>query len=151
MPNTSLADPIRFLADAGVVSSSGFVTATQPTVTAKAANYTINPLVDKPGTIFTNYGASGAVNFTLPAPVAALAGYVYDFLSVVDQNILVVAGTADTLIAIDDVAADSLAASTTDQKIAAYLRAICVQTGASTYQWVAVTLNNGITGTVATA
>lgn len=145
-----LHDAVRFLKDLGLATDAGHLRAGVPVVTAKAASYTINPQADKPGTIFTNYGATGAVTFTLPAPTSAVNGFVYDFLGVVDQDILVAAATVDTLVALNDVAADSLAASTVGQKIGAYLRAICVQTGATTYKWAAVTLANGVTGTVAT-
>lgn len=148
---STLFDIVRLLKDVGLASALGFLLPGVPVVTAKTADYTINPQLDKPGTVFTNYGAAGAVTFTLPAPSAFTAGFVYDFLGVVDQNILVATATADTLIALNDLAADSLAASTAGQKIGAYLRTICVQTGASTYQWVGVTLNNGITATIATA
>lgn len=148
---TTVADPIRFLQDEGLANAAGFLHPGVPTVQAKTANYTIVPQVDRSGTIFTNAGATDTVTFTLPLPSAHIEGFVYDFLGVADQTITVAAPVADTLVALDDVAADSLSASTADQKIGAYLRAICVQTGANTYQWAAVTLANGVTGTVATA
>lgn len=148
--SVELYDQVRFLKDAGLATPNGYLLPGVPTVKAKAANYTINPNVDAPGTIFTNVGASGAVAFTLPAPGAGVEGFVYDILGIADQNVSVVAPAADTLVVLNDVEADSLAASTSAQKIGAYLRAICVKTGDTTYQWVAVTLANGVTGTPAT-
>lgn len=147
--SVELYDQVRFLKDVGLANANGRLLPGVPTVKAKTANYTINPNVDAPGTIFTNAGASGAVGFTLPAPGAGVEGFVYDFVGVVDQNITVIAPTVDTLITLHDAAADSLAASTSSQKIGAYLRAICVKTGDTTWQWVAVTLANGVTGTAA--
>lgn len=118
-------------------------------VVAKTADYTINPNADDAGTIFTNAGATGAVNFTLPAPSIRTLGDWYEFMGVADQNLTVTAPTADTAIALNDTAADSLALSTSSQKIGGLLRATCVK-GASTYQWVLQALANGAAGTVAT-
>ena len=118
-------------------------------IVAKTADYTINPNSDDAGTLFTNAGASGAVIFTLPAPSLRTLGDWYDFAAVADQDITVKPPTADTALALNDLAADSLAASTSSQKIGSLLRATCVK-GASTYQWLLQTLANGATGTVAT-
>jgi hypothetical protein len=118
-------------------------------VVAKTASATINPNADDPGTLFTNDGASGAVALTLPAPSLRTLGFWYEFAGVADQDISFVAPTADTAIALNDVAADSLAASTSGQKIGALLRAVCVRNGTS-YKWLLQTLANGATGTVAT-
>ena len=118
-------------------------------VVAKTANYTINPNADDAGTLFTNAGATGAVTFVLPAPSLRTLGDWYEFLGVADQTITVGVPTADTAIALNDTAADSLALSTGGQKIAGLVRAICVK-GATDYQWALVTLANGATGTVAT-
>lgn len=118
-------------------------------VVAKAASYTINPNVDDAGTLFTNGGASGAITFTLPAPNLRTFGDWYEFLGVVDQNIVVAAPTADTAIALNDLAADSLALSTSGQKIGGLIRAVCVK-GATDYQWALITVAVGAAGTVAT-
>lgn len=94
-------------------------------VVAKTADYTINAVVDKSGQVFTNEGAAGAVIFTLPQPNLALRGCFYEFLSIADQDVTVKTATADTLRTKNDAAADSLAASTTNEKIGALMRAIC--------------------------
>lgn len=83
-------------------------------VVAKTANYTV--LANDSGTIFTNQGATAAVTFTLPA-TSGSNGLVYFFYNCEDQNLLVAAGTADTMTALNDVAADSVALSTTSLKI----------------------------------
>ena len=60
-------------------------------------------------------GAAGAVVFTLPT--TALKGLHYRFTAVADQSITITAGTADTLIVFNDVAADSVALSTAADKV----------------------------------
>ncbi|MGE0590912.1 MAG: hypothetical protein AB7G23_03030 [Vicinamibacterales bacterium] len=121
-------------------------------VVAKTADYAISPAKgDNPGQVFTNAGASGAVVFTLPTPTRALLGFWYDFLGVADQSITVAAATADTLITKNDVAADSIALSTSGEKIGGHIRVTCVKTGSTTYQWLAVGLSVGHTFTVVTA
>lgn len=112
----------------------------------KTADYTINPAIpDSPGTVFTNRGATGAVVFTLPEAGAALKGWWYDFLSIADQTITVKTATADTLVVLNDAAADSLAMSTGNQKIGSWMRAICDGTA-----WIACGVSVGTTFTVAT-
>lgn len=69
--------------------------------------------------LFTNGGAAGAVVFTLPA--TAKKGLRYGFYVSADQTITVTAGTADTLIAANDVAADSIAFSTSGEKVGTFI------------------------------
>lgn len=97
----------------------------EPRVIAKTADYTVNTHVDRCGTVFTNRGAAGAVNFTLPTVAAnQRIGLYYDFMVVVDQTVGIVAPVADTLVAFNDIAADSVAFSTAGQKVGASLRAM---------------------------
>lgn len=108
----------------------------------KTADYTIKPANDVSGTVFTNAGATGAVVFTLPVPNQAMQGAEYDFVGIADQTITVATPTADTLIALNDVAADSIAMSTAGQKIGGRMRVVCLRSNAPTvqpptYQWVA--------------
>jgi hypothetical protein len=117
----------------------------------KSASYTVNPVSDSPGTTFTNRGASGAVTFTLPKPTRALLGHWYRFLGLVAQNIVVAAPTADTLVALNDVAADSVALATAGQIIGAVIEVECMETASGTFQWHAHVVSNGATATVATA
>lgn len=114
-------------------------------VVAKTADYTINPDRDRCGTTFTNRGASGAVVFTLPAPSSRLTGWWYRFKSHADQDVTVAAGTADTLVVLNDATADSLAASTTSEQIGAEIEAFCDGTS-----WFASGVAVGHTYTVAT-
>lgn len=113
-------------------------------VVAKTAAYTIVP-GDPCGTLFTNRGAVGAVIFTLPDPTAVAAGTWYDFLGVAGQNMSVVTAIADTLIAFNDAAADSVAISTAGALIGAHARAVCDGT-----QWAFLGDTVGVTYTVAT-
>jgi hypothetical protein len=117
---------------------------------AKTAAYTVNPALDRPGTVFTNAGAAGAVTFTLPLATRALLGWWYRFLGVVDQNFTVASNPVDTLIVINDTAADSLTVSTAGQKIGAEIEAQCVETSAGVFRWVAKGNAVGHTYTVAT-
>jgi hypothetical protein len=120
----------------------------------KTANYTIVAPMDPHLSLFTNAGASGAVIFTLPTPNANLLGYVYDFLGLADQNITIAAPTADTLIALNDLTADSVALSTSSQKIGASARARCVRSSATSaapaYKWAVTVTTDAAAGTVAT-
>jgi len=81
-------------------------------VVAKTADYTV--LATESGTIFTTEGTTANVNFTLPA---AADGLVFWFFNAEDFNLTVTADTADTLIAFNDIAADSVAYSTSSEKI----------------------------------
>lgn len=62
--------------------------------------------------VFTT--GTGATAFTLPAPVAGLR---YKFTNGIDQNMQILAPTADTLITDGDLAADSVIFSTASHKI----------------------------------
>lgn len=89
-------------------------------VAAKTADYTVTTLDNN--TLFTNKGASGAVNFTLPA--TAVLGLRYGFYVAADQSVTITAGTADTLIVFNDAAADSVALSTAGDKVGGYFEVI---------------------------
>lgn len=86
-------------------------------IIAKTADYTVTEFDND--TIFTNKGASGAVVFTLPA--TAKKGLRYGFYIAAAQTVTITAGTADTLIANNDIAADSIAFSTANEKIGTYV------------------------------
>lgn len=111
---------------------------------AVTASYTIKHMQpDRPGNVFTNRGATGAVTFTLPAPVAQLAGVSYDFYGVADQNLIVSAG-AGKGVAFNNAACASLAAQTGNQKIGAHIFAYCDGTS-----WILLGDTVGVTYTVA--
>jgi len=119
-------------------------------VVGKAASYTIRPNSDSPGTVFTNKGATGSITFTLPTPTRALLGWWYRIKVVVDQNVVLAPATADTLVLLNDLAADSLTISTSSEKIGAEIEAQCVETADGTFKWAASGIAVGHTYTVAT-
>lgn len=80
---------------------------------AKTADYTVTA-ADR-NTLFTNSGAAGAVVFTLPATAAL--GLEYWFYVETDQTVTVTAGTADTMIVHNDIAADSISFQTSSEKV----------------------------------
>lgn len=87
---------------------------------AKTANYTLTE-ADR-DILWTNEGDADAINFTLPA--TAKKDLAYYFYVVADQSLTVTAGTADTMIVFNDVAADSVAFSTSSEKIGGALAVI---------------------------
>lgn len=110
-------------------------------VQVKTADYTVTEADS--GTLFTTTGDANAINFTLPTN--AKAGLVYFFIQSTNQNLVITAGTADTLITFNDLEADSVAAQTTNEKIGAFF--MVVADGTSFH---AACLSNGTTMTVAT-
>jgi hypothetical protein len=101
---------------------NGTRTAPVQRVVAKTADYTVK-LADH-GTLFTNEGASGAVIFTLPATATLPTGWMAEFYVAADQNVTVTAGTADTMVADNELDADSVAASTATELIGNYIKVI---------------------------
>lgn len=135
---------IQALQALGLVGTTGGLTVVRKVV-AKTADYVVTAADVLDNTYFTTRGAAGAVNFTLPAASPQLAGRAIRFKNVVDQNMTVTAGAADTLIVDGDAAADSLAASTAAHKIGAEIEAFCDGTS-----WFAAGVAAGATYTVAT-
>jgi hypothetical protein len=115
-----------------------------------AADLTVNPAAHRPDTIFTTYGDSDGVNFTLPTPTKALVGWRYEFIALADTALTVTFPTADTGVTLNDLAADSVAVSTSSQKIGAHLLATCLYVTATTFAWHVEVITNGATATVAT-
>ena len=99
----------RIFFDDGLVNPDAVV----QQVIAKTADYTVVAATDN-NAIFTNQGASGAVIFTLPAIARGLK---FTFYSEAAQNITITAGTADTIVTHNDLAADSIALSTSNRQI----------------------------------
>lgn len=142
--NLTTDDVVRYLIAQGVLDAVGGWKYSR--VTVKTADYTIVSTTDPSGTLFTNRGAAGTVNFTLPAPTPALAGVFYDFAAVVAaQSVLVKTATADTLIAFNDLTADSLSIATAGEIIGGMMRAVCDGTS-----WIAIGMSKAHTYTVAT-
>jgi hypothetical protein len=98
-------------------------------IVAKTADYTVTQ--DDSGTVFTTYGASGAVTFTLPAKAA---GLVYTFVNAVNQNMQVTADAANTMVAFNDTTTcDGVIFSTLNEKTGAAVKVICDGT-----DWIAI-------------
>lgn len=89
-------------------------------VVAKTADYTVT--TSDTDVLFTNSGAAGAVNFTLPTN--ARKGLRFGFFVVENQNVTVTGGTADTMVCFNDNAADSIAFSTSAEKVGAMIEVI---------------------------
>lgn len=140
------SDIVRQLAAWGVTDACGGILRR---IVIKTADYTIlSPVTtagDASGTIFTNRGATGTVVFTLPAPTMALKGCVYEFLGIADYRIDVKTATADTLIVVNDIAADYLSMQTAGHLIGATMRVLCDGTS-----WCAYGQSVGDTFTVST-
>lgn len=140
------SDIVRQLIAWGILDQAGGY---KLNIVAKTADYIIlSPLTaagDRSGTIFTNRGAAGAVNFTLPVIVAAMRGTFYEFIGAADQSFGIVSSPADTLTVVNDAAADSLTVSTAAHKIGAHMRVVCDGTA-----WFAYGDSVGDTFTVAT-
>jgi hypothetical protein len=100
---------------------------------------------DDVGKIVTNRGAAGAVVVTLPAANSTNAGGTILVLPTADQN-LTVSGTADTMIILNDLTADSVAVSTAGQKIGGGFEMVSDGVG-----WHALVLGAAGTQTVTTA
>jgi lipopolysaccharide export system protein LptA len=88
------------------------LTAFRRRVVAKVGDYSVQ--ATDSGTIFTNYGAGVAVNFTLPAKAT---GLYYTFFCAADNSLTVTADIADKIVAFNDAAADSVAYSTAGDKL----------------------------------
>jgi len=92
-----------------------------PRVVAKTASYTVK--AEESGSMFFTTGAVAGVVFTLP--VIGDGPWVFWFFNTVDQDMTVTAAAADTLIGYNDLDLDSIAASTTSEKIGAGIMAVC--------------------------
>ena len=88
--------------------------------TAKTTDYTVT--AEDTGKYFTTTGASAAVTFTLPA---LKAGLTYTFHNTVDYDMTITDGGNDTLVVLNDAAADSIAFDQASNKIGAGAVVIC--------------------------
>lgn len=88
---------------------------------AKTASYTV--VKEDSGTLFHTTGATAAVVFTLPK--ISEGPFYFMFINGADQDMTVTAGTADTAVTFNDLAADSVAFSTSSEKIGGTVEVIC--------------------------
>lgn len=92
-----------------------------PIMLAKTADYTV--VASDSGTVFHTTGATAAVNFTLPA--INTGPWHFIFINGADQNMTVTAATADTAVTYADLQADSVAFSTSSEKIGGAIEVWC--------------------------
>ncbi len=115
----------------------------QQAIVAKTAAYTITAA--ESGTLFTNRGATAAVTFTLPAVTGLPIGTKYSFYGVSAYGYTVASnGSLDNIVSKNDVAADSITATTTSLMISAAVSVIWDGTA-----WLAKQESVGPTYTVA--
>ena len=107
----------KFLFDDEITGRLAFGGVPQSEV-AKTADYTV--VAADAGTLFTTLGASGAVNFTLPALAAGLGPF--EFLCLADQNMTVTSAEGDNIVTDNDLSADSIAFSTASHKIGGHIQ-----------------------------
>jgi hypothetical protein len=104
---------LRFFFDDMIGTPDSVITGEQfLTEVAKTADYVVT--VADSGTEFTNTGAVAPVNFTLPTLATGLK---YKFRVYADQTLTVTAAVAGTVIAPNDITADSVAFATGGDKI----------------------------------
>lgn len=100
-------------------------------VVAKTTAYTVTAADS--GKVLTTRGASAPVTFTLPTASAALNGVHVKIISLANQAMTIATQTADQLVVLNDLTADSVAASTSSEIIGAAFECICDGTG-----WIAI-------------
>ena len=97
----------------------------------KTAAYTM--VRDDIGTVFTNFGASGAVTFTTPKFTEVFDGWTCKVFVAADQTVTVTLGDADTGVTFNDAAADSVAFSTASKKLGSSIELIADVTNSKWY------------------
>ena len=116
-------------------------------IEAKTASYTLTAADG--GKTFTNRGDTDAITFTLPATAAVESGWWAQFYVVEDADLAVVAGTVDTMVVVNDKAADSVKWSTASEKIGGGCKVVHDGTG---WLVIPITWDNGtVVTTVTTA
>lgn len=101
----------------------------------KTADYTV--VAADHGVMFTTLGAGAAVNFTLPTLAVGLA---YEFLNAADQNMTITSAAGNDIITFNDLAASTVAFSTSSQKIGGRVRVESVYVN-TTLKWVVTILS----------
>lgn len=88
---------------------------------AKTADYQVTKYDS--GTIFHTTGATANVNFTLP--LISDGPFYFMFIAGADVNLTITAKTADTAVTFNDLAADSVAFSTSSELIGGSAEVFC--------------------------
>jgi hypothetical protein len=120
----------RFIFDDQLNGLSGGING----LTVKATSYTV--VAADNGTLFTTRGAAGAVTFTLPTLALGLA---FEFYNEADQNMIVAAAVANTMVVFNNLTASSIAFQTASEKIGGK---ISVRANDNASKWL-VTVNLG--------
>jgi len=95
----------------------------QPSIKAKTADYTVT--AEESGVLFTNRGAGSAITFTLPAVTNLPIGTRYEFYGVSTTGFTVASnGSADNILTLNDIAADSITCTSTSKIIGASVAVI---------------------------
>ncbi len=114
-----------------------------PIIKAKTAAYTVT--AEESGVLFTTRGATAAITFTLPAVTNLPIGTEYTFYSVSAYGLAIASnGSLDNIIALNDVAADSVTCTTTSRMIGAAVRVIW-----DGVKWLSLAISSGPTYAVA--
>jgi hypothetical protein len=92
-----------------------------PRMSAKNADYTIK--TSESGTVFTNVGATKAINFTLPA--IGDGPFYFKVLIGADYGVTITSAVADTIITFNDAAADSVAFSQASEIMGGSMEVFC--------------------------
>lgn len=92
-----------------------------PIMLAKTSSYTVTAADS--GTVFHTTGAGGAVVFTLPA--INTGPWHFLFINGADQDMTITSATADTIVTYNDLNADSVAFSTSSEKIGGAVEVWC--------------------------
>lgn len=101
---------------------SGFGSWLRP-VEAKTADYTVTAM--DAGKIFTNRGAAGTVNFTLPKSSSEMNGWYIDVYGAANQTVTLTSNPADTLTVFNDLTADTWSLATSGAIIGSGATVFC--------------------------
>lgn len=114
-------------------------------VKAKTTNYTLTAAEN--GVLFTNRGSSAAFTFTLPDTSGGLVpiGYDVTFYGISATGFTVASNPTDSIVTLNDAAADSITVTSTSKIIGGAIR--CIWDGTA---WLALQASVGNTYTVAT-
>ena len=104
----------------GVTRQTRLLGSLKPVI-AHASSATLT--IGESGALITTEGSTGAVTLTLPA-VASSDGVHYWFVNGEDQN-MIIAAPSDTMVTVNDVAADSVAFSTSSEKVGGGIFCYC--------------------------
>lgn len=95
---------------------------------SKGGDYTVQ--AGDNGKLFTNGDCTAAMTFTLPS---LGVGYLFGFLVTANQNVTIACAEGDKIVTFNDAAADSLAFSTSSEKLGGYVELFTNAAGTKWY------------------